>query len=79
MYPTRIEAGSESYNKISLFLSEIAFKSKYTKESLFYFLDSRDRGIAKLNSEKKTIELTDKVEEWIINSIDKINKKGDMK
>jgi hypothetical protein len=74
-YQIKIEAGGEKvYNEISSFLNGISFETYRNGDNLFYYLDKKKEGIAKVNSKKSTIELTDKVEGWIINSINRIKK-----
>lgn len=75
LYKVKIEAGGEkAYDEISSFLSEISFGVNWDGNSVFYSLDKKKEGVAKLNSKKNTIELTDKVEGWVIDSINNIKR-----
>ncbi|MEK6833774.1 MAG: hypothetical protein AABY32_07055 [Nanoarchaeota archaeon] len=75
-YKTKIELkGEQAYDEVSHFLNEISFGMCYMKDGVKYSLDIKNKeAIAKLNQKKNTIELTDKVEDWIVESINHINK-----
>ena len=73
-YHLKIEAcGEQAYDEIGSFLGGISFGHEYNRGRTYYFLDLNKEGVAKLNATKKTIELSDKVEGWIIESINHIN------
>jgi len=74
LYTTKIEAASEqAYDEISSFLSEISFGQEHDNSNMYYFTAKKREGKIKLNPKKNTIELTDKIEGWIIDSINHIN------
>ncbi len=76
-YKTKIDVeGKIAYENINGFMEKIAFQKDNYRNGTIYFLDSTNEGIVKLDSKKKTIELTDKVEEWIFNSINDMNNKN---
>jgi len=73
-YKTKIDVeGEVAYKNISGFMEKIAFQKDNYKNGTIYFLDSTNESIVKADSKKKTIELTDKVEEWVFNSINDLN------
>jgi hypothetical protein len=79
-YTTKIDfGGEEAYGEVSSFLEDISFGKKDCNKNTFYFFDECKEGVAKLNSKKNTIELTDKVEGWIVESINHINEQNGVK
>lgn len=73
LYTIKIETGGEkAYDEVSFFLSGISCGYNWNGNNTFYFLDIKKDGIAKLSSKKNTIELTDKVEGWIIDPINNL-------
>ena len=77
-YKTKIELkGEQAYDEVSHFLNEISFGMCYMKDGVKYSLDIKNKeAIAKLNPKKNTIELTDKVEQDIIDEIKNIINMG---
>ncbi len=75
-YKTKISIESQqAYEDISLFIEKISFEQDKYKYGSIYFLDSSRRSVVRTNSKKKIVELTDKVEEWVFDSINELNKK----
>lgn len=76
-YKTKINVTSEqAYDEISSFIGNISVGCKGYVDGFVYFLDVDGVGAArvKTNSKKRTVELTDMVDEWIFDSINHINK-----
>ncbi len=73
-YKTKIEIMSKrAYEEVNSFIGKISFEHNRYKHGDIYFLDLTREGIVRTNSDKKTVELTDKVESWIFDSINQIN------
>ena len=80
-YPVKIDFPSEKeYLEACRFLGEVSFGStNLVGGDKHYFIDKNREGIARVNSENRTIELTDKVEPDIIDTIKYIKKHGRVK
>ena len=75
IYKTKIELNDEKiYDGVISFLGGVSFGIEYGLENVLYSLDKNKEGVARLNPNKYTIELTDKVEKWIIDSINNMKK-----
>jgi len=75
-YKTKIEIVSRlAYEDISSFIEKISFEKDIYKNGKTYFLDENRESIIRADSKKKTVELTDRVDEWIFNSINELNRK----
>lgn len=75
-YLTKINVeGDYAYKQINSFINKISVKKDVCIGGVTYFLDNSMEGVARLNRHKNILELTDKVEEWIFNSINELNKK----
>ncbi len=75
-YKTRINIeGENAYEDIMGFIEKISFEWDKYKQGTVYFLDETRKSKIRIDSKNKTLELTDKVEEWVFNSINELNKK----
>jgi hypothetical protein len=75
-YKTKVNIKREkAYNEIRGFIKKIAIQEREYNEGVVYFLDGSREEVIRANFNNKTFELTDKVEEWIFNSINELNKK----
>ncbi|GEM_PF-1613392 len=75
-YKTKIEIVSRlAYEDINSFIEKISFEKDIYKNGKTYFLDENRESIIRADSKKKTVELTDRVDEWIFNSINELNRK----
>lgn len=75
-YPTKINIEKEKvYDEIKGFIKKIAIQEREYNGGIVYFLDSSREGVIRANFNNKTFELTDKVEEWVFDSINHINRK----
>lgn len=77
-YKTKIEIVSKlAYDDINSFIEKISFEQDIYKNGKTYFLDKNRESIIRTDFKKKTVELTDKVEEWVFNSINELNRKSE--
>jgi virulence-associated protein VapD len=75
-YKTKIEIVSRlAYEDINSFIEKISFEKDIYKNGKTYFLDENRESIIRADSKKKTVELTDRVDEWIFNSINELKRK----
>jgi hypothetical protein len=75
VYNTKIKLkGDQMYDEISVFLDENAFGIQYTIEGVVYFLDEDKKGAARMNLESKTLELTDKVNQELMDGLNHIKR-----
>ncbi len=75
-YSTKINVeGDYAYKQINSFVDKISAKKDISRGGVTYFLDNSFEGVVRLNRYKCSVELTDKVEEWVFNSINELNKK----
>jgi len=73
-YRTKINLeGEYAYEDVSLFLEKISLECDKYKHGGVYFLDKDRYQRTRVDSKNKTVELTDKVEEWIFNSINELS------
>lgn len=73
-YNTKINIeGEDAYSNINWFVDKIAFRKGFSKDGLLYFTDKNYEGVIKISHRNKTAELTDKVEEWIFDTINELN------
>jgi hypothetical protein len=82
IYNTKIELkGEQAYYEVSHYLSGICSGIDYssTKNYFFYFLDADKTQVARFNEKKKTVELTDKVKQDIIDSINYIKRQEEIR
>lgn len=76
-YKTKIDIeGEKAYLNIGCFIEKIAFQQSKYKNGSIYSLDCSHESMIRTNFKKKTVELTDKVEEWIFNTINELNSKN---
>jgi len=75
LYKIKFELKTEyAYEEVDSLLDEISFSSNSVGDFTNYFLDENKEKIVRLNPKNKTVELTDKIDKWIINSIEHVKK-----
>ncbi len=73
-YPTKLEAGNgKVYDEVSRYLGEASNHVKGIGGKLYYFLDKEETMVIKTDGEKR-IEISDLVEQDIIDSVNHILK-----
>ncbi|MFH1503125.1 MAG: hypothetical protein ABIE36_00505 [Candidatus Diapherotrites archaeon] len=69
-YPRKIKIESDkAYDEVSFFLGESSVSFEGIDDGRIYIFDELEEQVARANSKNRTIELTDKVEDWIYKSI----------
>ena len=77
---TIIAKGLQAFDEASHFLGELSCGGDFRKKDVvFYYLDSKHEQIARLNQKENKIELSDKVEGWIVDSINHIIKQENVR
>ncbi len=76
IYKTKIQVeGEQAYQDIMTFVEKISSKGFRYGHGSMYFIDKERDSMVRMNLKNKTVELSDKVEEWIFNAINDLNKK----
>lgn len=76
IYKTKIQVeGERAYQDILTFVETISSKGFRYGHGSMYFMDKERDSVVRMNLWNKTVELSDKVEEWVFNTINDLNKK----